>query len=125
MAESKKVLVAFDPAKPDKQSNDFLIPMKTENGDTVLLGSRSGKVSPFGLVVLTSKPVNENDLFAKLVDAGHKVARVEDCLAGLSRFIEDIKIVRIGNIVEMNADCKLVVVANTPSGFPKSETAGQ
>lgn len=123
VAESKKVLVAFDPEKPDKQSSDFLVPVPIEGGGVALLGSKSGKVASYGLVVLTGKSVNENDLFAKLVDTGQKVASVDECLARLSTFIEQVKGVRIGNIVEVESaggTLKLNVAANTPSGFSKA-----
>ncbi len=123
VAESRKVLVAFDPEKPDKQSSDFLLPVPTESGGVVFLGSKSGKIASYGLVVMTGKSVNENDLFAKLVDTGQKVPSVDECLARLSGFIEQVKTVRIGNIVEIESvdgALKLNVVANTPSGFSKA-----
>jgi hypothetical protein len=123
VAESKKVLVAFDPEKPDKQSSDFLVPIPTEGGGVALLGSKSGKVAAYGLVVMTGKSVNENDLFAKLVDTGQKVPSVDECLARLSAYIEQVKSVRIGNIVELESSdggMKLNVAANTPSGFSKT-----
>ena len=123
MAESKKVLVAFDPEKPDKQSSDFLVPIPTEGGGVALRGSKSGKLAAYGLVVMTGNSVNENDLFAKLVDTGQKVPSVDECLARLSAYIEQVKSVRIGNIVELESSdggMKLNVAANTPSGFSKT-----
>lgn len=123
VAESKKVLVAFDPEKPDKQSSDFLVPIPTEDGGVALLGSKSGKVASYGLVVLTGKSVNENDLFAKLVDTGQKVPSVDECLTRLIAFNEQVKAVRIGNIVEIetaNGELKLNVAAKSPSGFSKA-----
>lgn len=122
MVESRKVLVAFDPDKPDKQSSDFLVPIYPEGSKMALLGSRSGKLWKYGLVVLTSRAVNKNDLFAKLVDAGQKVPSVDACLSRLEAFVEQMKAVKIGNIVSLATDddkWKLTVVANTPSGFAK------
>ena len=123
MAESKKVLVAFDPKKPDKQSSDFLVPIPTEDDGLALLGSKSREVASFGLVVMAGKSVNENDLFAKLVDTGQKVSSVDDCIARLIAFIEQVKSVRMGNIVKIESVdgvMKLNVAANTPAGFSKA-----
>ncbi|RCS48328.1 hypothetical protein DTL42_13470 [Bremerella cremea] len=124
MVESKKVLVAFDPDNPDKQSSDFLVPVQLEDNEMALLGSRSGKLWKYGLVVLTSRAVNKNDLFAKLVDSGQKVPDVEACLAQLESFVVQLKTVKIGNIVSIAIDndaWRLTVVANTPGGFAKAQ----
>jgi len=52
MAESRKVLVAFDPSEPNKQSSDFLIPIY-EDGQLKLIGTKSKSASEYGIVVLT------------------------------------------------------------------------
>lgn len=124
MAESKKVLVAFDPDNPDKQSSDFLVPVQLEDNEMALLGSRSGKLWKYGLVVLKSRAVNKNDLFANLVDTGQKVSDVDACLARLESFVVQLKTVKIGNIVSIatgNDAWRLSVVANTPGGFAKAQ----
>ncbi|QDU13741.1 hypothetical protein CA11_15270 [Gimesia maris] len=70
--------------------------------------------------------MSENDLFAKLIDIGHKVLDVEACLANLDVFIEAIKSTRIGNIVEIveivdnRGTPELKVISNTPAGFKES-----
>ena len=87
-----------------------------------LLGCRSGKLWKYGLVVLTSRAVNQNDLFAKLVDAGQKVQSVDACLSRLESFVEQLNSTKIGNIVKIssfNDNLKLEVVANTPGAFAK------
>ena len=124
MAESKKVLVAFAPDNPDKQSSDFLVPVQLKDNEMALLGSRSGKLWKYGVVVLTSRAVNENDFFAKLVDTGQKVPDVDACLARLESFVMQLKTVKIGNIVNIAIDndaWRLTVVANTPGGFAKAQ----
>ena len=123
MAESKKVLVAFDPDKPNKSSSDFLVPVKKVSGEIEFLGTRSKKAIRYGMVILTSRAVTENDLFAKLVDTGREVPNVADTLDTLGKFVDAIKTVKIGNIVEVVGGAEnaitLVVVSNTPSGFGK------
>jgi hypothetical protein len=123
MAESKKVLVAFDPENPDKSSSDFLVPVQTESGDIEFFGTRSGKSVRYGMVILTSRAITENDLFAKLVDTGRKVPNVANTLEVLVKFLEVMKSVKIGNVVEVEGGSdntvSLLVASNTPSGFGK------
>jgi hypothetical protein len=123
MAESKKVLVAFDPGKADTSSSDFLVPVKNESGEIEFLGTRSKKSIRYGLVILTSRAVTANDLFAKLVDTGRKVPNVADTLDTLGNFLDAMKTVKIGNVVEvvggLENSITLVVASNTPSGFGK------
>lgn len=121
MAESKKVLVAFDAESPSKQSSDFLVPVTDEGSGVQFFGTRSRKTVPLGMVVLTSRSVTENDLFAKLVDAGRKIPNVDESLALLASFLDAMKNVKIGNIVApgelSDSGFKLRLVANTPMGI--------
>ena len=121
MAKSKKVLVAFDPLKSDKSSSDFLVPMKNKDGQLEFYGTQSKKSISYGMVILTSRFVTENDLFARLVDSGKKIPNVEESLDLFSKFLESMKTVKIGNVVEINRDSpdlvSLNVRSNTPSGF--------
>ncbi|REJ65137.1 MAG: hypothetical protein DWQ31_19190 [Planctomycetota bacterium] len=122
MAESRKVLVAFDPDKPKKSSSDFLVPVCSESGEVEFLGTRSKKIIPYGMLVLTSRNITENDLFAKLVDTGRQVASVDETLALLTNFVEAMKTVKIGNVVvaELNeGTMTLTVLSKSPSGFRK------
>ena len=122
MAESKKVLVAFDAEKPEKSSSDFLVPVRNESGEFEFFGTKSGKTIPYGMVILTGRAVTENDLFAKLVDTGMKVPSVEETLGTLCSFLAAMKTVKIGNVVTVAAaeeGVALEVASNTPSGFGK------
>ena len=123
MAESKKVLVAFDPERPEKSSSDFLVPIRTDLGKIRFLGTRSRRTVRYGMAVLTGRAITENDLFAKLVDTGRKVPSVADTLQVLAKFLDAMKSVKIGNIVELGGGSdntlSLLIVANTPSGFVK------
>ena len=123
MAQSRKVVVAFDPEKPDKSSSDFLVPVQGESGDIEFFGTRSKKTVRYGTVILTSRAITENDLFAKLVDTGRKVPNVANTLEVLANFLEAMKSVKIGNVVEVEGGndntVSLLVASNTPSGFGK------
>ncbi len=69
MPNTKKLLVAFDPTKPDIHSSDFLVPWNRA-GQPVLLGLKSNQDCTYGLLVFVGRAVSEDDLLAKLVDSG-------------------------------------------------------
>jgi hypothetical protein len=124
MVESKRILVAFDQDNPGQKSSDLLVPIQAEDGELALLGIRSEKLWKHGLVVLTSRAINENDLFARLVDTGRRIPRVDDCLSRLRAFVEQLRSVKIGNIVSISSNddgLKLCIAANTPGGFAKAD----
>jgi len=122
MAESKKLLVPFDPEKPEWNPNDWLLPVN-ENAVTALQSLNTGTIYQYGRVVYIGQNVSENDLFANLVDTGREVPNVANTLEVLAKFLEAMKSVRIGNVVEVVGDSEnsvsLVVASNTPSGFGK------
>ena len=68
---TKKLLVAFDPKKPDQRSNDFLIVL-LEGAQPKLLGVRSKKPTVSVLMVYLGKEITANDLFAKWSTRGEK-----------------------------------------------------
>jgi len=119
MPESKKLLVAFNPERPDVQSSDFLIPWNLES-QPVFHGLKSGKDCPCGIVVFLRRAVSENDLFAKLVDLGAFINSVDNTLATLRSYIDQLKGLKIGKVVRIvpNAATSfgLELVSNTPSG---------
>jgi hypothetical protein len=120
MPETKKLLVAFDPAKPSAQSSDFLIPWMREDLH-LFIGLKSGKEHPLGMVVFVGRSVSVNDLFAKLVDTGAKINSVDDTLTRLREYVSELGNLRIGNVVRIvptqgsPGSIKLEVVSNTPS----------
>ena len=80
------------------------------------------KTVRYGLVVLTSRAIGENDLFAKLVDTGLTIGSVDDALALLESFLKNVKEMKIGGVVEVETlgqEMRLTVVAKSPSGFGK------
>jgi len=123
MAQSRKVLVAFDPKKPRKSSSDFLVPVEAEHAGIEFFGTRSRETVRYGMVVLTSRAITEHDLFARLVDSGHRVPNVANTLELLADFLDAMKSVKIGNVVEVSGERDttgwLRVVSKTPSGFGK------
>jgi len=121
MTGSKKMLVAFNVENSGNVSSDFLIPVFNDSDEIVLIGTCSGKVISYGLVILTGQEVTENDLFAKLIDSGRKIISVDNTLLLLSSFIEEVKNMKIGNVVKVGMDndgvLTLSLVSSSPSGF--------
>jgi len=114
---TKKLLVAFDPKKPDQRSSDFLV-VVLEDAQPKLLGVRSKKPAVSGLMVYLGKEITANDLFAKLVDTGRKIESVEQTLRILENYIQKLQDFRIGNLLNVEADAasgfKLVKLADSP-----------
>ena len=98
---TKKLLVAFDPAEPDSQSSDFLVPQWSEDQKPFFLGLKSGKVMEYGMVVFAGREVSPNDLFAMLVDSGRSVPSVEKVLAELESYLDMIKLCRVGAVLAL------------------------
>lgn len=123
MLNTKKLLVAFDPARPDAQSSDFVIPWSKE-GQSVFLGLKSSKDFTYGLMVFVGRAVSDNDLFAKLVDSGVAIENVELTLLCLRQYVSQLQSLKIGNVVRIlpadsgsNNVFELELVAQTPSGI--------
>ena len=122
MAEAKKLLVPFEPDKPNWNPNDWLVAVN-DGGAVTLVSLNTGREYQYGRVVFVGQNITENDLFAKLVDSGRKVPNVADTLDTLGKFLDAMKTVKIGNVVVVVGGSEnsitLVVASNTPSGFGK------
>ena len=121
MPTTKKLIVRFDDDLKEPCSGDFLIP-RLEDDRVTFRGIKSGEIGKYGMVVYIGLEVKENDLFAKLVDSGAYIPNVDKTLALIASFLEAMKTVKIGNIVEIElnqGEVKLTVISNTPSGFGK------
>jgi len=123
MAQTKKLLVAFDPQQSKSPSSDFLVPVQAEER-TILYGLKSECEHMYGLMIYLGQAITENDLFAKLVDSGTKIANVDETVSRLRQYIEKLQSLRIGNVVRLHPDetgiggFELELVANTPAGMP-------
>jgi hypothetical protein len=125
MSETKKLVTAFDPARPEAQSSDFVIPW--QSGERyVFRGLKSGKVHAFGIAVYVGRSVSGNDLFARLVDSGTIIADVDKTLSNLNTFLEQIKLFKVGNVLAISlpedgneSPFRLELKAATPSAFKK------
>lgn len=122
---TKKLLVAFDPSKPDAGRGDFLAPV-SDDQRIRLYGLRSKASSELGLMVYVGKEITVNDLFAKLVDSGRKIPNVDQTVKMLSDYLTMLQEHKIGNVVSIElpetepGGFRLVKIANTPSGVGKA-----
>jgi hypothetical protein len=123
MAQTRKLLVAFDPKDPQSHSSDYLVPVKRD-GHACFCELKSGAFKQYGVVIFLGRSITENDLFAKLVESGAKIDSVSDTLALLGKYIETLQEFRIGNVVriiERNAaDISLNLVSATPASALKA-----
>lgn len=122
MPETRKLLVAFNPERPDSKSSDFLIPWNLES-QPVFHGLKSGRDFTYGMMIFLGRAVSENDLFSKLVDSGALINSVDNTLAILRSYIEQLQGLRIGNVVQIvphvEKSFALELVSNTPSGVKR------
>lgn len=116
---TKKLLVAFDTSNPNATSSDFLMPVVDE-GSPQFIGVKSCKPADLGMMVYIGRDVTTNDLFAKLVDTGMKVASVDRTIKGIEAYLRMLQDYKIGNILSVKASTEacgfqLEKVANSPS----------
>ncbi len=120
MSQTKKLLVPFDPEKPEAPSSDFLIPVRAE-GRVALRGMASGNEQPYGLMVYLGRAITENDLLRRLVNSPVEIENMDEMLAALRAYVEKLQSLHIGNVVRLRADVEdgfqLELVARIPSAF--------
>lgn len=101
---SKKALVKFDKNRPDKKNSDFVAPIETKEGIFELVSLKNGMAAKYGLVVYTGATIDENEIFAKLVDSGQKIHSVQRVLFNFRAFVEKLDQLKIGDVVEINTN---------------------
>jgi hypothetical protein len=117
---TKKLLVAYDPARPSRRTGDFVVPVRDDAG-VVLLGLKSKTVSDQGLTVYVGKSISVDDVFAKLVDTGRKIDSVSETLRLLETFIQLLQPFRIGSVIVVEKSTsdvcgfRLAKVADAPA----------
>jgi len=104
---TKKMLVAFDPTKPEKATSDFLVPV-SENGRFVFFGTKSKRNVALGMVVFVGRDVTVSDVFARLVDSGREIPVVGETLGVVERYLSQMSTLRVGQVVQL--------VCNAPEG---------
>jgi hypothetical protein len=100
---TKKMLVAFDPTKPEKASSDFLVPV-LDNGEFVFFGTKSKRNVVLGMVVFVGREVTVHDVFARLVDSGRKIHVVAETLDVLSGYLKQVSRLKIGQVVQISGN---------------------
>lgn len=103
MMKTKKILVGYDPAKPGKNAGDFLA-VVFESSRPCFLGLRSRKVWQSGRMVYIGKDITEKDVFAKLIETGHRVEDVDQTLKTLETYLTQLQNYRIGNVLTIKED---------------------
>lgn len=99
------MLVSNDLDKPEQDVNDFLYPVLIEN-KFVFKGIKYGKIWKQGRVSFIGKEITKNDIFARIVDSGHKISDVKELISLLDIYVEKIKGLPLGSIISINASDK-------------------
>jgi hypothetical protein len=121
---TKKLLVPFNPLKPDSITRDFLMP-SVDGNEAVLRRIGSGRVSKYGLLVYTGVAVSVDDILAKLAASGGDVTNSEPTLHLLTQYLNQLHEFKIGNVLMVQCDplaaggFRLQKFADTPSGANK------
>ena len=101
--KTKKILVGYDPAKPDKNPGDFLV-VVFESSQPCFLGLRSQKLWHSGRMVYIGKEITEKDIFAKLIETGRRIEDVDQTLKVLETYLTQLQNYRIGNVLTIKED---------------------
>jgi hypothetical protein len=99
---TKKLLVAYEESKPTAGQGDFLA-LIFENATPVFFGLRSRRIYKSGRMVFLGKEITEKEIFAKLIDTGRKIESVEDTMANLAAYVQQLGTFRIGNVLSIVA----------------------
>jgi len=97
---TKKLLVAYNPARPSRGGGDFLIPIR-DNVGVLFFGLKSKTTGDQGRMVYLGKEISVNDIFVRLVDTGRKIDSVSDTLKLLEAFIQMLQQYRIGSVIAL------------------------
>ncbi len=98
MTKTKRILVGYDPAKPDKNSGDFLA-VVFECSQPCFLGLRSLRLWQSGRMVYIGRDITEKDVFVKLIETGRCVDDVDHALRTLEAYLTLLQSYRIGNVL--------------------------
>lgn len=101
--ETKKLLAAYDLSQPDAQPGELLVPW-VYNGQLALVGMRSGKAYSYGVVVYVGREVSEQDVFARLVDAGRIFPDLDQAMADIARYVSLVRQEKIGTVLMLVGD---------------------
>lgn len=83
------------------KSNEFLIPF-TGKDRKGFKGIVSGEPSQYGAIKFIGTQITSNDVFAKLVDNGHKIDNVDEILTALADFLDQLQQFKVGNIISIS-----------------------
>ncbi len=82
---------------------EFLLPRQLD-GAWDLVGEKSGRTYPRGMVVYVGREVTENDVFARAVNAGHHVESVEALLGAIRGLLRAAASTKVGGSVELTRE---------------------
>ncbi|MBD2806794.1 hypothetical protein ID855_19345 [Xenorhabdus sp. ZM] len=105
--KTKKMLVAYNPNKPDSRRGNFIIPLILK-GERKFINIKNGKSVDYGLVVFIGKDITANDIFDKLKSSN--VNEINDSMLQIELYINSVNEFKIGDIIRINENSELVIV---------------
>ena len=112
----KKMLVSYNPKKPESRGGDFVIPLFF-NEKVSFFSIKSGKPVRYGLMVFTGKGITIDDILSKV---RFPDVMNEQNIQPLIDFINNISDFKIGDVIEIDDNGKLKVVPKS-AGLPVSK----
>ncbi|SFI88729.1 hypothetical protein SAMN05421753_11377 [Planctomicrobium piriforme] len=100
MAATKKLLISFDPSRPDSRKTDILIPWDRDSR-RVLWGLNSGKEAELGVMIYVGQSISENDLFARLIDSGATISDIESTMTLLRSYVAALSVIKVGGVARV------------------------
>lgn len=97
---TKKLLAAYDVEHAEARPGELLVPWM-EGGRLGLIGMKSGRIYSYGTVVHVGREVSEQDVFARLVDAGRHFADLDQGMAIIGRYVRLMPDKKIGSVVRL------------------------
>jgi hypothetical protein len=82
---------------------EFLMPMRVD-GLWTLVGVSSGRVYSHGMVVYVGRELKASDVFAKAVEAGHRIDSVGELMAAIRGLLRVAEATKIGGKVELTGE---------------------
>lgn len=118
-ATTKKLPVSISYGDVQAKCNEFLIPAM-DAGFSGFRGVKSGRLYTYGALSFLGKEITINDVFARLVDSGHRIDDVDATLKMLDAYFAAVQGYRIGTVLTVQPSSdrggfKLTRVAQRPN----------
>lgn len=96
---TRKTLVPFDRASPDRRIKGFLYPNVDTKPIASFLEIGTSRQWEAGMVVFVGREISKDDVFAKIVDSGKTISSVRELLDIIQEFLGQVNNFKIGDVI--------------------------